>query len=97
MTTADPAGVGFVAVVHGSVQGVGFRYYTRSVAHRFGVYGYVMNQPDGTVKVVCEGPSAATRKMLEWLDHGPPSARVTTVDTEWYWSRRGYSSFTVEF
>ena len=39
----------------GHVQGVGFRYTTRSIAARFAVTGYVENLPDGTVHMVAEG------------------------------------------
>lgn len=39
----------------GSVQGVGFRYTTRSIAKHFDVTGYVRNLPDGGVEVVVEG------------------------------------------
>ncbi|MBI1901476.1 MAG: acylphosphatase [Planctomycetia bacterium] len=39
----------------GCVQGVGFRATTRSVAGRFKVSGYVLNLPDGGVRVVAEG------------------------------------------
>lgn len=39
----------------GRVQGVGFRYTTRTLASRFAVAGYVRNLPDGRVQVVAEG------------------------------------------
>lgn len=39
----------------GNVQGVGFRYTTRSIAQSFAVTGYVQNLPDGRVKLVAEG------------------------------------------
>jgi acylphosphatase len=67
------------------------------MAHRLGVYGYVQNQADGTVKVVCEGPGQAVARMAEWLETGPPSARVLRVDIQWSAQVRGYSAFTVEF
>lgn len=86
----------FSATVHGRVQGVGFRYYTRSMAHRLGVYGYVMNLADGSVRVEAEGSEAAVRKFAEWLKKGPPSARVGTVDLSWRQSLVGYASFTIE-
>ena len=97
MTAPESRSAAFTAVIHGSVQGVGFRYYTRSTAHRLGVYGYVQNQADGTVKVVCEGRRAAVTRMAEWLEIGPPSARVLRVDMQWHHQLRGYSTFSVEF
>ena len=39
----------------GSVQGVGFRYTTKSVAAGFEVIGTVRNLPDGRVELVAEG------------------------------------------
>ena len=42
----------------GTVQGVGFRYTTQNVAQRFGVTGWVRNEPDGSVKCVVEGEHA---------------------------------------
>jgi acylphosphatase len=39
----------------GRVQGVGFRYETRSLANQFDVTGYVQNLDDGRVLLVVEG------------------------------------------
>jgi acylphosphatase len=39
----------------GRVQGVGFRYATRSIARRYDVAGYVRNLPTGGVELVAEG------------------------------------------
>lgn len=87
----------FVAIVHGTVQGVGFRYYARSHAHRLGVRGYVQNLADGTVKVVCEGRKKPLEAMKKWLQNGPPSARVTRVDVQVCEPTGAYATFTVEF
>ncbi len=87
----------FTATVHGMVQGVGFRYYARSMAHRLGVRGYVQNMPDGSVKIVCEGARAAVDEMERWLRQGPPSARVSYVDITHHPATGGYPTFTVEF
>jgi acylphosphatase len=86
----------FTATVHGRVQGVGFRYYTRSMAHRLNLKGYVQNLPDGSVRVECEGEPAAVEKMAEWLRKGPQSANVTNADLHWKSQRSGYTTFTVE-
>jgi acylphosphatase len=39
----------------GRVQGVGFRYTTRSIARQYQVSGFVRNLPDGRVELVAEG------------------------------------------
>jgi acylphosphatase len=43
------------AYFSGRVQGVGFRYTTRSIARGYEVSGYVANLPDGRVELVAEG------------------------------------------
>jgi len=42
----------------GNVQGVGFRYTTKSVATGFEVTGTVRNLPDGRVELIAEGARA---------------------------------------
>jgi acylphosphatase len=71
------------AVVHGYVQGVYFRAATQQEAARLDVNGWVANQWDGSVKVVAEGPDASLERLLRWLEHGPPAARVAHVDVMW--------------
>lgn len=42
-------------IVHGFVQGVGYRSYVRRMAGHLGVRGYVKNLDDGSVLVIAEG------------------------------------------
>ena len=51
----------------GNVQGVGFRYTTRSVATEFAVVGYVRNLSNGSVELVAEGNEAEVERFLEML------------------------------
>jgi len=51
-------------VVHGRVQGVGFRWSTAAEAERVGVAGHVRNLPDGTVEAELEGAPDAVARML---------------------------------
>lgn len=68
------------AIVHGRVQGVGYRYNARSEASRLGVGGYARNRPDGAVEVEVEGDEASVTRMLDWLRRGPRFAKVDSVD-----------------
>jgi acylphosphatase len=53
-------------IFSGRVQGVGFRYTTRSVAASFDVTGFVRNLPDGRVQLVAEGdPGEIDRFLVE--------------------------------
>ena len=67
------------AYVHGHVQGVGFRWWTRSRALELGLTGYAKNQPDGRVLVVAEGPRAALDSLLAALRSGQTPGHVDLV------------------
>ncbi len=67
------------AVVSGTVQGVGFRYWTARKADGLELVGYARNLFDGTVEVEAEGPSAAVDALMAFIRTGPPSATVTDV------------------
>ncbi|MCR8670806.1 acylphosphatase [Agrococcus sp. HG114] len=67
-------------VVHGRVQGVGFRMAARREAERLGLAGSVRNRADGTVEAEAEGGADAVLAFGAWLEHGPPAARVDRVD-----------------
>ncbi len=67
------------AIVHGRVQGVGYRFWTKGEAERRGLSGHVRNRPDGTVAAIFSGEAEAVAGMLAACRQGPPGARVTDV------------------
>ena len=80
MTSPD---VRLSAWVHGHVQGVGFRWWTRSRALELGLTGYAANRPGGRVHVVAQGPRANCQRLLELLQGGTTPGRVDTVVADW--------------
>ena len=68
------------AVVHGDVQGVGFRYFVHARARDLDLAGWVRNNDDGTVEVVAEGPREALADLERAISRGPRMARVTHVE-----------------
>lgn len=69
-------------IVSGRVQGVFFRGSTRDQAVALGLCGHAVNLPNGRVEVVAWGEAAALATLHEWLQHGPPMARVDDVQRE---------------
>lgn len=54
-------------VFTGKVQGVGFRYTTRSFARRLPLAGFVRNLPDGTVELVAQGSDDSINELIGQL------------------------------
>ena len=66
-------------IIKGRVQGVFFRASTRQLAESLGLDGHAINLPDGDVEVLARGASDALDRLGEWLQDGPPHARVDQV------------------
>jgi acylphosphatase len=69
-------------VVHGFVQGVGFRYSVQREASRRGLAGWVRNQADGTVEEVFEGEPEDVAALVRFCEEGQCGAEVERVDIE---------------
>lgn len=67
-------------VVHGRVQGVGFRYSCQYRASELGVHGWVRNRDDGAVEAVFEGEDDAVQRMIGWARVGPRYSGVTRIE-----------------
>jgi len=67
-------------VVHGHVQGVGFRWWVWRQATRLGVHGLARNLRDGSVEVIAEGSDSVLAELERLLGQGPPAAEVQRVE-----------------
>jgi acylphosphatase len=67
-------------IVHGRVQGVGFRWAIARAAESRGVSGWAANRADGTVEAVLEGEPDAVESVVRLSREGPRGALVERVD-----------------
>ena len=66
-------------IVVGKVQGVGFRWFVREQARRWGVRGWVRNLPDGSVEIAAAGADESLAGLLAAVRRGPEGAAVDAV------------------
>jgi acylphosphatase len=83
VSAPDQPQVRLTAWVHGRVQGVGFRWWTRSRALELGLTGYAKNQPDGRVLVVAQGPRYGCQDLLTLLNGDATPGDVDKVISDW--------------
>ncbi len=76
----DGGPIAVVWVVRGRVQGVGFRYFTRSCARQLGLGGRVRNLAGGEVEIEVAGSPERVRQLHAAVLQGPPGARVAAVE-----------------
>lgn len=84
-----------VVLITGRVQGVWFRQSTKQTADKFGVTGWVRNNPDRSVEAIFEGSRNAVQAVLDWCNHGPEMALVNHVEIDWQPATGEFEQFRV--
>lgn len=69
-------------MIHGQVQGVGFRHATVRQAHALKITGWIRNLENGTVEALVQGTPDPIDEMLQWFHFGPIHARVSHVESD---------------
>jgi len=80
----------------GYVQGVGFRYTARRIAHSLGVVGWVKNCYDGRVELVAEGQQDMLRQVLTELNRALQSY-IRNSEVTWTEPSGEFTSFSIKF
>jgi acylphosphatase len=91
--TLDDQHVRLTAWVHGLVQGVGFRWWTRARASELGLCGYARNLNDGRVEVVAEGAREGCERLLGLLRSGRAPGSVDVVVERWSGAKGNLAGF----
>lgn len=87
--------IGARIVVHGLVQGVGFRYFVRTHAMILNIAGYVSNLENGDVLIEAEADRSLLEQLIKEVRIGPRFSRVTGLDVEWSAPRFIFENFEV--
>ncbi len=96
MTSTEKAVEARRYVVHGRVQGVGFRWFVEREAHILGIAGWVRNNADGSVEVHAQGTRDQLSGLRTRLREGPRAARVDNVEESEARASSGMNSFRIE-
>lgn len=89
--------------ISGSVQGVGYRQFVKSIARKAGITGWVRNTEDGGVEAVfqpSEGSGQDGEKLVEQIIEecrkGPFLAEVEHIGFEWEEGEEQYQEFVIK-
>ena len=83
--------------IYGRVQMVLFRDSTRRQAKKLGLVGWIMNEPDNTVKAVAEGEEEQLKELIKWCYNGPMLARVEKIDIDWQEVTGQFKKFEIRY
>ncbi len=85
------------ARISGRVQMVMYRDFAQRKAKGLGLVGEVQNLPDGTVRVVAEGPRVKLNHYMEKLKKGSLLSRVASVTPEWLPCTNTFTQFDINY
>lgn len=83
--------------IEGRVQGVFYRAFTRNVASKLGLKGWVRNLYDGRVEVVFEGDRGLIEQAVLECKRGPSGSDVTDIDVSWEVSSGDLNGFEIKY
>jgi len=79
----------------GRVQGVGFRFTTKAVAHGFEVTGLVRNLPDGRVELLAEGERAELEAFRRAVQDSEVGCFVRQEEATWAAAKNEFRGFEI--
>ena len=85
----------FHLIVRGRVQGVGFRYFVQTLALENHVFGWVRNNPDGTVECIAVASLDTLHTFVEKMKVGNRFAKVLDVKITESEPKELFSNFKV--
>lgn len=83
------------AVMKGSVQGVGYRFYCSQAAQKLKIRGYVMNLDDGSVESEAHGDAEAVDEYVREITKRGMGFEVDTFTLDKVEYNEGYKGFTI--
>lgn len=87
--------VRYFGIAAGRVQGVGFRYFVKGYADRYGLTGWVRNQEDGTVEMEVQGAESRLKLFAETIRAGNRFIRVKNLSWDQIAAVPGETKFNV--
>ncbi len=84
-------------IVHGYVQGVGFRSFVQMQALPLEIAGWVRNRADGTVEIWAEGSRHKLERLVQQVQRGPRHGSVNHLDIDWQQPKDFLSGFHIRW
>lgn len=87
----------YKVILSGRVQGVGFRYFTESIADKYSVNGYVNNTPAGKVEILCQGEEEEIGLFVDEVAKGPAFSVITGTIKQEVNDSKVYNTFKIKY
>lgn len=83
------------AMIHGAVQGVGFRLFVYHEAQNHHITGWVRNTSNGQVEALLQGEEKNINELLSFCQKGPIGSKVDTIVASEYPGKELFEKFSI--
>lgn len=83
-------------LIKGHVQGVSFRFFTKTQAEKCKISGWVRNLTDGRVEAIAQGDAESLKIFCAELRKGPARAKVEAVEMRKIDLQEKMTEFSIE-
>ena len=83
--------------IEGRVQGVFYRAFTRNLASKLGLNGWVRNLYDGRVEALFEGSRELIEQAVQECWKGPAGSSVRNIVVQWEESSTEHIGFEIRY
>ncbi len=87
----------YIVKIYGRVQGVGFRYFIKSVSDNFRIRGTVKNNKDLSVSLSLQGEETYIDSLIEEIENGNGLSKVECVDIEVVQGNEEFRGFRIVY
>ena len=84
-------------IIHGDVQGVGFRATACSFAHQLHLTGFVRNRVDGTVEICAQGEKRILEQLITKLKDAFNGDYIDEMEVEFVKPEKAFQEFSIAF
>ena len=84
-------------IVHGHVQGVGFRFYSYQNAIKNNIRGWVKNNHDGSVEIDAEGDMEDMVNFIDTIKTGTNFSNIEDLDAKEIEDLKKYRDFEIKY
>jgi len=81
--------------IFGRVQGVGFRYFAKTMADQLHIMGYVRNEYDESVFIDAQGRKEDIDRFIAYISKGPSYGEVHRIDKIYISEEANFNRFDI--
>ena len=84
-------------IIKGKVQGVFFRNFTKTIAQKLEIKGWVQNKRNGSVEINAQGTNSQLEELVHKCYEGSPESIVESLQKDFIETNEVFEEFVIKY